>query len=573
MNLFTETKQFAVWFARLNKVCLSTRPFWTIFVIGATVVSTVAKLLAFLLPLKVVLLAGSEGVPRYFAFFIDAASKDAWIIGLAAGAIISYLTHLSLDSLVQRMALVGGNLVARKANKLALVGNQERTAQRYYSRITGLTADGVFLLIALSLITLLLPQMMVLLGAAGAGLLLLTAGWLALGDERQPTWPESNAKLYSNIITSALFLIGFLLIVYPYIQGNGPNILFSLIAIVLLKRCSKVLHSIVTGSASLVSERTNIDPLMFRGGKVIVKELQVKVALRDLFQKKQRQILVQEHLKGTYIGYKLDVLWKDQRIKGLYNFKIVATPKNGGPEKRLRLHAANSRNKFLMEREYQLFKYVDRQSLLAPELLDYFKYEDFVCSILYFGNGRRCTLPKWRQNAMKVLQQHWSLEPPARLLKDYKLSHSMIWRRLDESFIERVRVAVDREEECEALNYFISNLGFVQQKLARMPLYVANEDMSEDNAAFCDDEGKITSILFWGRWAIEPIGYYLPGDATVESVSDALKDIRIRCRDIGEFDVQQVLWINKISGIEKNILRGNYREALTGIEKVADKLL
>ncbi|WP_151671772.1 hypothetical protein [Nitrincola schmidtii] len=560
MNLMNETRTFVVWFARLNKVCLKTRPFWTLFVIGATVVSNVAKLLAFLLPLKVVLLAGSDGVPRYFAFFIDSADKDGWIIGLTLGAIVSYILHLSLEALTKRMSLKGGKLVLQNANALSVAGNQERIAQKYYGQVTGLTAEGLLLFLMLLVISIINTGLVLKLLALALIWLMITIIWLSTGKEFNPSWIENNAKLYISVVTSTLFLAGFLLIIHPYIVGGGPNLLLSLVSIVLLKRSSKASYSLIYGSISLRSDRAQVDPLMFRSGKITRKELPTRNALQDLFQKPQREALVRAHLPEKYATYQVDVKWEDQSIRGLYSFKIVATPANGGEQEFLRLNVVSYRNKHLFEREEHLFKYISRESLNAPELVTSFKVEEFFCKIVEYVTGVTFTLPQWRKSALSVLKKQWMVRPPKQLVQDYKLSHQMMWRRFNAEFFERARIAVETEEEQLALDHFINGLNITLKRLSKMPLYIANSEMRASNTISHKSEMDREGLIFWGRWQIVPLGYYLPRLETIKSTLDEVISG-------SHTSLEDVLWVNNLAKIEQAIIGQNYKKAILLIMK------
>ena len=558
MNLLNETRTFAVWFARLNKVCLKARPFWTLFVIGATVVSNVAKLLAFLLPLKVVLLAGSDGVPRYFAFFIDSADKDGWIIGLTLGAIVSYILHLSLEALTKRMSLKGGKLVLQNANALSVAGNQERIAQKYYGQVTGLTAEGLLLFLMLLVISIINTGLVLKILALALIWLVITIIWLATGKEFNPSWIENNAKLYISVVTSTLFLAGFLLIVHPYILGEGPNLLLSLVSIVLLKRSSKASYSLIYGSISLSSDRAQVDPLMFRSGKITRKELPTRNALQDLFQKPQREALVRAYLPEKYASYQVGVEWEDQPIRGLYSFKIVATPANGGEQEFLRLNVVSYRNKHLFEREEHLFKYISRESFNAPELVASFKVEQFFCKIVEYGTGVTFTPPQWHKSALSVLKKQWKIKPPRQLLQDYKLSHQMMWDRLNVAFFERAKIAVETEEDLLAFDHFVNELDNTLERLSNMPLYIANSKMRSSNAVFNSNRKSNELLVFWGKWDIVPIGYYLPELITFEMIDYTLSEVVATSR----FSVDDVLWVNNLAQIEQAIIEKKFKEAV-----------
>src|SRR5690606_710428 len=104
MNLFKETARLVKWTSKVVLAFASMRPFSTFFVTVVQALSEITSLLAFLLPLKVILLVATPGVPRYFRFFIDPADKEPWIAWLSMSAVIAYLLTVALDFIAERMS-------------------------------------------------------------------------------------------------------------------------------------------------------------------------------------------------------------------------------------------------------------------------------------------------------------------------------------------------------------------------------------------------------------------------------------------------------------------------------------
>jgi hypothetical protein len=89
--------------------------------------------LAFLLPLKVILLAGSEGVPKYFRPLIaEPAHREYWIIGLAVATVTFYLLALVLDAVSSRLSSSGGIEILQCANEMTIMNDQENRIQGNY---------------------------------------------------------------------------------------------------------------------------------------------------------------------------------------------------------------------------------------------------------------------------------------------------------------------------------------------------------------------------------------------------------------------------------------------------------
>src|SRR5688572_32819269 len=85
-----QASNVCVWLADLVQVFWRVQRRTTALVIAATVFAHFTSLAAFLLPLKVLLLAGSSGTQDYFGVMIDPDIKKRWMIGLSFAAVSLY---------------------------------------------------------------------------------------------------------------------------------------------------------------------------------------------------------------------------------------------------------------------------------------------------------------------------------------------------------------------------------------------------------------------------------------------------------------------------------------------------
>lgn len=147
------------WILSLSRRLLSVVPGFTLYSVAATLVSQFALLLAFVLPLKVILLLGSEGIPSYFPEQFKLFDRQTLILALSSLAMLLYLVHLFAERLIG-VCLAGGarNLLLR-SRKMVLFDNQDEVATRGYQRYSRGLASLVFVLIFFPLLVWLSPAL------------------------------------------------------------------------------------------------------------------------------------------------------------------------------------------------------------------------------------------------------------------------------------------------------------------------------------------------------------------------------------------------------------------------------
>src|SRR6056297_589432 len=100
-------------------------------------VSQVSFVLALMLPLKVIIMLGTDGVPRYFRFFMTEETRTDWMIGFAFGALVFFCLSVVSDFFIGRLARGGGEQLLLQSQKSGLFDNQERFANDVFRRVVG----------------------------------------------------------------------------------------------------------------------------------------------------------------------------------------------------------------------------------------------------------------------------------------------------------------------------------------------------------------------------------------------------------------------------------------------------
>src|SRR5690554_3257621 len=151
MDLFCQTGKAVGWVAKINSVFFRIRPLTTLALMLSSTTLRFVQVLTTFLPLKVILLAGSDGIPAYFRFFIEPNLKNQWIVILAFGAVGFYILSLFLERCIRWLSEAGSLEVLQGANEIAVSSRSQTEASSYYAKFGGVLADALVVVIAMGL--------------------------------------------------------------------------------------------------------------------------------------------------------------------------------------------------------------------------------------------------------------------------------------------------------------------------------------------------------------------------------------------------------------------------------------
>lgn len=568
MNLFQESNNFARWFFQVMKIFFHVRPLTTLTVICADAASSMTRILSMLLPIKVILLAASPGVPKWFPF-IDPASKTPWIIGLTIAAVFFFFLTMLLESLVSRMSQDAGKEILYRANELALLKNQEQTVQGYYASFCGICSSLLFLSAAY-LVLLILNLQLFLFMVVMAAFLFLFSAWAVSGYDINPgrlkNYIQEDAGGYTKIMTSISFLGAFLVIIIPFIISGGGNIIIAILSIILIRRSLGFIVSSTRSIIKLCKDKHQINALIFPEVQIIEPENLEKLAVRDLFHKSARQEMSRQELEkaGTLSG-SIEAHWMDPTAPGVYMFLIKTGGGSENHEKFYQLQTFPQKSAHFFENEDFLFIKISRKDLMAPALITRFSQGLFSCQILDYGLGQAVPAKTWQDVYDRLLEHFWTFQPPKGLIKAFTASHPLLHQNLNPEFLSRVEMALDTGEEKEDYSLFRELLPSTVEILESMPLYIHNPDMNMNNTAQTDT-GQIF-IMTWGRWSLKPAGTVLPYDRE-KTGSMADKILKTRDDTPENLSADHIFFVSNCQKLENEIKKGAFKAALQTISSL-----
>ncbi|TQE93552.1 MAG: hypothetical protein FKY71_18135, partial [Spiribacter salinus] len=461
------------------------------------------------MPLKVILLAASSGVPRYFPF-IDPAHKTPWIIGLSIAAFVAYGLTLLLEAIAERLSEGASTDVLEGANEMAVSSNQHAEAQQAYSSFCRAYASLAFVIVSGGVLGLLKPELLTF--VAGA---VLVQYWMTAWALRRPekgrfdgitAWIRNRLGGYLEFNSSVIFLLGFLILLAPYLLGSGDNVLLTILSLIAFRQMLGEITSIPKTAVKLTKQRASINALVFHDQPRQSKEKPIITILREQFAKAERQAKGHELLADvTGAETATDVAWMDSP-RGFINTLTLGPVSEGDGHQphyyQQQIFVPKARA--FLENESFLFRHVERQRLHAPARLARYEQEPFECQLLEYGTGQPVPPQQWKSLYDDLLTDTLGCQPPARLVAAYRKSRLLLHERIDEQLLDRISIAVDADDEERALAALRTKLPVLQQRIGDLPLCIDNQDIKPDTSALATDGSPL--LMIWARWSLEPFG-------------------------------------------------------------------
>lgn len=576
MNLLSSQAVFWPWFIKVLVTFLKARPLATAVIILTTLLERVTNLLSVLLPLKVILLAGSEGVPRYFAFFIDTTNKEIWIAILSFATVGMFIATSLLDTISRRISQWVSGEVLESANEISVIADQEQKASSYYSRFCSIVSYSIFFILSLVVLWFINLYLFLFLLLLIFSEIVFTAIAVLGNDDINPGRLKgfiiNKLSNYLGTLKIINFLLGFFVILYPYFVGVDYNILFAIVSMILLRQSLNMLSSLVSDAVLLSKARHRVNTLVFRGYQLENKERPLSVALRDIFPNHRRERMVAEHIDAEKKSKNAEIksLWVDSLVPSAKTFIVTFSDESVGSFKNFQQQVFPPNSVSRLNNESFLFEHVSRLRLKAPEVITRFSEGPFECILYHAGIGEAISGSEWRKCEFELLKDILSCQPPKSLVEAYSMSHPMLYNKIKDEFVSRVEVAIDTEAEAEVLAKFKSVVADLIRYLSKLPVYIYNPDIRPGNVIKEANDGGFL-VMTWTRWQILPLGAAISSRYKPQQLEEALLAVRENRRDVADtFSVEDMSCANLCYELERAIRTERYKAALDIMHQLLD---
>lgn len=478
---------------------LQVHPVGTISAILLALPGQIALIASFLLPIKIVMLMASDGMPRFMPSLAADLDKKM-VIGLLAGlSIASFIFHHLTNKAIQAIARSGVSRLEKRNQKLKLFDGQEEFTRNSYTRYIDTVASVNFVLLGTILLLVIYPEVA-----------FTFTGYIALciiGASIAKHLTHSDTDVFSISIQKKLpnlagigFILIFLWVLADYLFLSVPNSFIALLVSVILGRQLLTRTSLIANSLFFFSQQK--------------QKLRAVLFHREVFQpvRKQNNSIwdfldtsassyreLQQHLRSIFnsSGSDAKLTWHDSGVPGI---GIMAA-------------TSDYSDRTLLVKIFEKSKTTDachEAALLldAPETLP---CPPMIANTVVTGHFIHISDITDYSFALTASPQHTKnrlslslseVAPPNRLLARYLRSHSMLWDQLGE--LQRQQLELISKDTITIATFF-SKLEQIRDELKSLPLRINNPQLGNGNLRIQSPDGHI-QFLHWGRWTLEPLG-------------------------------------------------------------------
>ena len=502
-KLFKDTLTALKWSYSLGAKFLRVAPLYTCLIVLATIVSQVALLFAFFLPLKVIILLGANAVPTYFPEFLKAIEHSTLVAALSAAAGGFYVLHMISEKLISSWTGSGASKLVASTRKVALFDNQQEVAGRGYQRYTRFLASLIFIFASLFVLSLIFPKMLVviLLYFAAAAVLVSTLSYCSVSLSRALS---EDAAAVLTPLAAAGFLVSFGYIVFEFMFGNGVALFYAVVALLLSRQIYNRGSTLIIDLSSLYGQRLKLNALFFQNHVFIRGEAENDHSFWGIQGPDSRDRWLDDIIKHMQdVDHReLRFSWFQTGVVDVVGYVISARISEGF-EERYFIKIFNRNRESMAIHEATLLTEIAADQIHALPLVgvgqvEGFHYHLFSCSGLSTIPSRELRSKSW-----EFLADLARVVPPAELVARFSRSKPLLWQRLSSQMIDRLLLLYSESDVVELINNFGSRLEFIKQELAALPVVIVNPDINADTAITTQDK---FAVIHWGGWALEPLG-------------------------------------------------------------------
>ena len=499
------------WLVSLVKKFFRVVPVSTITSVISSNVAQVSLILAFFLPLKVILLLGSNAIPTYFPAFLKRFPLNELVIVLSIASAVFYCSFLLFERLVVQCNDRGVNNLLKNNNQLLLSDSRRNLAIFAYRRTVSILSSASFAVLGVLSVSLLYPKLVPAITIFVASIFFIT---LVASMHNKRVWTVLKPKVrgYCSIVSALGFLFVFAIIVNDFLAGRGTHVFPAVISLLLVRQLFNKLASAVVHFIGVCERSRSIETLFFSSsvvnGEVLINDHDEFWS--EFSVEKIVAFAKDLDLEKKYAGIDFsNPRWVQTGVRDcvLVGFDVSSTliDKNDF-EVLIKIFGSNRADQAMIER--QIFVDGASQNLPAPAYHSGNKMGKYYCNVFTWRPGSTLNRKEFKKNIyhifacqMMVNADQW---PENRKTRRYPA----LQNRISENMLSRLSLAAKTRNMSDELEIFKSSLPRFTSLLSGLPLQLVNGHISY-NTVYEMIDGSY-NFIHWGDWKLEPVGASWP---------------------------------------------------------------
>ncbi len=552
------------WLLSLTFRLLKGAPKTALTVISLSLLSQALTMIAFLLPLKVVMLLNSPTIPQFFPDTYSQLDRDSLVIYLGAIAMVCFILLVFVNRGVKSTARLGASQLLMDAQKITSLPNQNKLAFNAYLKHSELLSNLVFAALAFAILFYLYIDLTIVLLAY----LVFTSVLMALISFFGPTFYSRLTKTPQNIIygiSNTGFFTMFIFVVADFLYFTPPAFFIALFSIILTRRLLSSLSVFLNKSISLDAQKDTINAIFFHNKPLLLPTKKRQQSLLELLSPGYRKKWVKDIIMESVTDNpgRISTQWLQTQEVHVLMIKVFL----GHQNRHFLIKLFDKNSSHLSTHEASLLA-KNLNSLPALPLLKTTKVATYPCH-LFEVTGYEFITKKPLQNESLILQKELlGVHLPQPLQQQYKRSKQLLWQRVDASTLSRLSTIATAEQSC--LIHEIRDLfPTIRNTIKSLPLslFLPPETLKR-GAWLIDSSGKLCTTS-WANWAIEPIGYgWKTNEESFEKLRVALEHTSHSLPHLKTLNFDYVKLASLLSAFEKAMDFSQYHDAILLLKKM-----
>ncbi|WP_325948648.1 hypothetical protein QCL51_18455 [Pseudomonas sp. LTR0] len=561
MKLQHHIKSTLGWCLSLGMKLLRVVPLTTITVQITTLASQIFLLLAFFLPLKVIILLGSEKIPNYFPTALQAVKKSHLIVSLSIAAAVCYIFYLLSELLIAYCCRQGARTLLMRSAKLNIFENQEKIAAYAYSKFTRAMAAALFFTLSALVLLMIYPKLLVIVLTYMTLASLLCVTTYNLSPAIQVQFQQNHGNIL-NALSATGFLLSFFCLVADFLYFPHQRIFHAVIAVLVMRQALQRMTSMVQDIVSLRMQHRQINAMFFQS-QPLLEQRQNNHQLERLLSPTSREDWVEKllHQAGVDTRNGLQISWHQIDAVDVYAFHITVQS-NIEPEEYLaKLFGNNIAN--LAEQERLLLG--SQPNLPSLEWLGHYLLQGVDCHLFRLNGHKKLVRRQIGDGVVAINEQLMRCEPASELILRFSRTRPYLEQRLERSMLETLRFVCSTPEEAEKVERLLGSWECIINKLSGLPRQIISLDITSE--ALLVSASQQYQLSHWSSWRIEAVGSNWPV-VEKDRLRKAIETARCERPSLANTTTNDVILSAFMYSLERFLLRKDYPAALRLLDDI-----